>query len=122
MEQERQVHAAKKKTRYSSCRYNERQLIEITVVSRVRPPAGRWCDSEGHRRWKRAVGLFFAIDMLAHLLLNGTSLVTRHGAEDAHVRVPHPRALCYLYKRNLFLQPSLPRRRVSKGCLSCRNS
>ena len=33
------------------------------------------------------VGLFFAIDMVVHLLLNGTSLVTRDGAEDAHVRV-----------------------------------
>ena len=41
-------------------------------------------------------------------------MVTRDGAEDAHVRVPHPRALCYLYNPNLFLQPSLPRRRVSK--------
>ena len=80
----------------------------------MRPPAGRWCDCEGHRRWKRAVGLFFATDMVAHLLLNGTSLVTRGGAEDAHVRVPYPRALCYLYKPNFFLQPSLPRRRVSK--------
>ena len=44
------------------------------------------------------------------------SLVTRDGAEDAHlgVRVPYPRALCYLYKPNFFLQPSLHRRRVSK--------
>ena len=38
----------------SSCRYNERQLIEVTVVRRVRPRAERWCDCEGHRRWKRA--------------------------------------------------------------------
>ena len=38
--------------RYSSCRYNKRQLIEVTVVRRVRPRAGRWCDCEGHRRWK----------------------------------------------------------------------
>ena len=43
-----------KRKRYSSCRYNERQLIDITVVRRVRPRAKRWCDCEGHRRWKRA--------------------------------------------------------------------
>ena len=29
--------------------------------------------------------LFFAIDLVVHLLLNGTLLVTRDGAEDAHV-------------------------------------
>ena len=40
--------------RYSSCRYYERQLIDVTVVRRVRPRAERWCDCEGHRRWKRA--------------------------------------------------------------------
>ena len=40
--------------RYSSCRYNERQLIDVTVVRRVRTRAERWCDFEGHRRWKRA--------------------------------------------------------------------
>ena len=38
--------------RYSSCRYNERQLIDVTVVRRVRTLAERWCDCEGHRRWK----------------------------------------------------------------------
>ena len=27
--------------RYSSCRYNERQLIDVTVVGRVRPRAER---------------------------------------------------------------------------------
>ena len=42
------------------------------------------------------------------------TLVTRDGAEDANVRVPYPRALCYLYKPNLFLQPSLHRGRFSK--------
>ena len=31
------------------------------------------------------IELFFAIDLVVHLLLNGTSLVTRDGAEDAHV-------------------------------------
>ena len=60
------------------------------------------------------VGLIFAIDLVVHLLLNGTSLVARDGAEDANVRLPYPRALCQLYKPNLFLQPSLHRRRVSK--------
>ena len=60
------------------------------------------------------VGLFFAVDMVVHLLLNGTSSVTRDGAEDAHVRVPYPRALCKPYKPNLFLQPSLRRRRVPR--------
>ena len=69
--------------RYSSCRYNERQLIDVTVVRRVRPRAERWCDCEGHRRWKRAGRTLFAIDLVMHLLLNGTSLVTRDGAEDA---------------------------------------
>ena len=43
---------------------------------------------------REPVGLFFAIDLVVHLLLNGTSLVTRDGAKDAHVRVPYPRALC----------------------------
>ena len=42
---------------------------------------------------REPVGLFFAIDFVVHLLLNGTSLGTRDGAEDAHVRVPYPRDL-----------------------------
>ena len=37
---------------------------------------------------REPVGLFFAIDLVVNLLLNGTSLVTRDGAEDAHVRTP----------------------------------
>ena len=45
--------------RYSSFRYNERQLIDITAVRRVRPRAERWCDCEGHRRWKRAGSTLF---------------------------------------------------------------
>ena len=45
--------------RYSSCRYNERQLIDVTVVRRVRPRAERWCDCEGHRRCKRACRTLF---------------------------------------------------------------
>ena len=40
--------------RYSSCRYNERQLIDVTAVRRVRPRAERSCACERHRRWKRA--------------------------------------------------------------------
>ena len=47
-------------TRYSSCRYNERQMIDVTVVRRVRPRAERWCDCEGHRRWKRACRTLFS--------------------------------------------------------------
>ena len=43
---------------------------------------------------REPVGLFLAIDLVVHLLLNGTSLA-RDGAEDAHVRVPYPRAMCY---------------------------
>ena len=35
-----------KKKRYSSCRYNERQLIDVTVVRRVRPRAERSCNNE----------------------------------------------------------------------------
>ena len=31
---------------------------------------------------------FFAIDLVVHLLLNGTSLVTRDGAEDAPCTLP----------------------------------
>ena len=31
-----------------SCRYNERQLIDVTVVRRVRPRAIGPCDCEGH--------------------------------------------------------------------------
>ena len=39
---------------------------------------------------REPVVLFFAIDLVVHLLLNGSKLVTsRDGAEDAHVRVPH---------------------------------
>ena len=38
---------------------NERQLIDVTVVRRVRPRAERWCDCEGHRRWKRAGSTLF---------------------------------------------------------------
>ena len=45
--------------RYSSCRYNERQLIDVTVVRRVRPRAECSCDIEGHRRWKRACRTLF---------------------------------------------------------------
>ena len=32
--------------RYSSCRYNERQLIDVTAVRRVRPRAERSCTNE----------------------------------------------------------------------------
>ena len=46
-----QAHAKPTRMRYSSCRYNDRQLIDVTVVRRVRPRAERWCDCEGHRRW-----------------------------------------------------------------------
>ena len=42
---------------------------------------------------REPVGFFLAIDLVVHLPLNGTSLVTRDGAEDAHVRVPYPRAV-----------------------------
>ena len=45
--------------RHSSCRYNEQQLIDVTVVRRVRPRAERSCDCEGHRRWKRACRTLF---------------------------------------------------------------
>ena len=34
--------------RYSSCRYNERQLIDVTVVRCVRPRAERSCDTTTH--------------------------------------------------------------------------
>ena len=34
--------------RYSSCRYNERQLIDVTVVRRVRLRAERSCDTTTH--------------------------------------------------------------------------
>ena len=42
-------------------------------------------------KWVRSC---FAIDLVAYLLLNRTSLVTRAGAEDTHACVPYPRALC----------------------------
>ena len=70
--------------RYTSYRYNERKLINVTVVRRVRPRAIGACRFEGHRRRKRAGRV---------LVLNGTSVVTLAGAEDAHARVPYPRAL-----------------------------
>ena len=56
--------------RYSSCRYNERQLIDVTavVVRRVRPRAERWCDCEGHRRWcPLYVCSFFFLQHTTHL-------------------------------------------------------
>ena len=43
---------------------------------------------------REPVGLVLQINLVVHLLLNRTSLVTRDGAEDDHVRVPYPRALC----------------------------
>ena len=100
--------------RYSSCRYNERQLIHVTVVNVCVHGRNVRVIARGTAGGREPVGLFFAIDLVVHLLLNGTSLVTRDGAEDAHVRVPYPRALCKLYKPNVFLQPSIHRRRVSK--------
>ena len=39
------------------------------------------------------VGLVFAIDLVLHLLLDGTSLVTRDGAEDACSLLPNLDAL-----------------------------
>ena len=100
--------------RYSSCRYNERQLTHATVVNVCVHGRNVGVIARGNAGGREPVGLFFAIDLVVHVLLNGTSLVTRDGAEDAHVRVPYPRALCKLYKPNLLLQPSLHRRRVSK--------
>ena len=100
--------------RYGSCRYNERQLIHVTVVNVCVHGRNVGVIARGTAGGREPVGLFFAIDSVVHLLLNGTSLVTRDGAEDAQFRLPHPRALCKLYKPNLFLQPSLHRRRVSK--------
>ena len=86
--------------------YNERQLIHVTVVNVCVHGRNVGVITRGTAGGREPVGLFFAIDLVVHLLLNGTSLVTRDGAEDAHVRVPYPRALCKLYKPNLFLQPS----------------
>ena len=40
--------------RYTSYRYNERKLINVTAVRRVRPRAIGACHFEGHRRRKRA--------------------------------------------------------------------
>ena len=60
----------------------------------VRPRAERGVIARGTAGGREPVALFFAIDLVVHLLLNGTSLVTRDSAEDAHVRVPYPRALC----------------------------
>ena len=37
--------------RYSSCRYNERQLIDVTVVRRVRQRAERSCDCVSPRTY-----------------------------------------------------------------------
>ena len=34
--------------RYSSCRYNERQLMNVTTVRRVRPRAERWYHAYHH--------------------------------------------------------------------------
>ena len=69
--------------RYSSCRYNERQLIEVTDVCVHGRNVG--VIARGTAGGREPVELFFAIDLVVHLLLNGTSLVTRDGAEDAHV-------------------------------------
>ena len=71
---------------------------------------------------REPVGLFFAIDLVVHLLLNGTSLVTRDGAEDSYISV-------YLTLVPCAISPSL-----TSSCslafivddfpklLSCRNS
>ena len=80
--------------RYSNCRYNERQLIEVTVSDVCVHGRNVGVIARGTAGGREPVGLFFDIDMVVHLLLNGTSLVTRDGAEDAHVREPYPRALC----------------------------
>ena len=54
--------------RYRICRYNERQLIDVTVVRRVRPRAERRCDCEGHRRWcPLYVCSFFFLQHTTHL-------------------------------------------------------
>ena len=45
---------------------------------------------------REPVGLFFAIDLVLHLLLDGTSLVTRDGAEDACSLLPNLDALTAL--------------------------
>ena len=100
--------------RYSSCRYNERQLIHVTVVNVCVHGRNVGVIARDTAGGREPVEFFCAIDLVVHLLLNGTSLVTRGGAEDAHVRVPYPRALCKLYKPNLFLQPSVHRRRVPR--------
>ena len=80
--------------RYSSCRYNERQLIHVTVVNVCVHGRTVGVIARGTAGGREPVGLFFAIDSVVHLLLNGTSLVTRDGAQDAQFRLPHPRALC----------------------------
>ena len=52
--------------RYSSCRYNERKLIDVTVVRRVRPRAERSCDFICldvcvHGRNVRVISFVFAV-------------------------------------------------------------
>ena len=51
--------------RYSSCRYNERQVIDVTVVRGV---GGDSCNCEGHRARKGA-------DTVFHLHLTSSSVV-----------------------------------------------
>ena len=60
--------------RYSSCRYNERQLIDVTVVRRVRQRAERSFRPRGTAGGREPVGLFFAIDLVVHLLPVGLYL------------------------------------------------
>ena len=46
IQQQKQADTSIKIKRYSSCRYNKRQLIDVTVVRRVRPRAERSCTNE----------------------------------------------------------------------------
>ena len=71
-----------------------RPQAEVTVVNVCVHGRNVGVIARGTAGRRESVGLFFAIDLVVHLLLNGTSLVTHDGAEDAHVRVRFPRALC----------------------------
>ena len=68
---------------------SDRQLIDVTVVRRVRPRAilvGVIARSTTDK-WNRADVTFAVLQLM-------WSLVGRDGVEDAHACVPTPRALC----------------------------
>ena len=79
-------------TGYSSCRYNERQLIDVTVVRRVRPRAERRYHAYHHVRTyrflpadTRYIRIWYIIRTWYHTVV---ALKPKFG-EHTHIFFPH---------------------------------